>query len=60
MTASATEPGSSPTRAVDGLNSTFWNSGLGPIQWIEIDLGAPVSIGLVRLFVLQTPRAHDA
>ena len=55
VTASATEAGSSATRAVDGLNSTFWNSGLTYIQWIEIDLGAPVSIGLVRLVVLQTP-----
>ena len=55
VTASATEAGSSPTRAVDGLNSTFWNSGAYPTQWIEIDLLTPVSIGRARLFVLQSP-----
>ena len=55
VTASATEAGSSPTRAVDGLNATFWNSGGPPTQWIEIDLGGTASIGRVLLFVLQYP-----
>jgi hypothetical protein len=55
VTASATEPGSSATRAVDGLMANWWSAGGYPTQWIEIDLGAPVSIGRVRLFVLQYP-----
>jgi hypothetical protein len=32
-----------------------WSSGAYPTQWIEIDLGAPVSIARIRLFVNQYP-----
>jgi hypothetical protein len=55
VTASNTEPGSPTTRAVDGLMWNSWSAGDFPTQWIEIDLGAPVSIARIRLFVSQYP-----
>ncbi|GMV33693.1 MAG: hypothetical protein AMXMBFR60_15220 [Chloroflexota bacterium] len=41
--------------AVDGDLGTLWNSGGGPIQWIEIDLGAEYSILRVELTPSQYP-----
>ncbi len=35
--------------AVDGNLRTRWNSGAGPTQWIEIDLGAAHDIAEIRL-----------
>ena len=55
VTASATEAGSSVTHVVDGLMANSWSSGGYPGQWIEIDLGAPVPVARVRLFVTQYP-----
>jgi plastocyanin len=55
VTASSSVGGSSPSNVVDGLMANVWNAGGYPPQWIEIDLGAPVSIALARLFVSQYP-----
>jgi len=55
VTASATEAGSSTTHVVDALIANSWSSGGYPGQWIEIDLGVPVPVGRVRLFVTQYP-----
>ena len=41
--------------AVDGDPGTTWNSGDGPPQWIEIDLGTERSIDGIRLTVSQYP-----
>ena len=41
--------------AVDGLMANRWGAGAYPPQWIEIDLGAPVTIGRIRLYASQTP-----
>jgi hypothetical protein len=41
--------------AVDGNPGTIWNSGAGPPQWIEIDLGAPATVGRIRLRLAQYP-----
>ena len=41
--------------AVDGDLGTLWNSGNGPTQWIEIDLGAEYSIKEIRLTTSQYP-----
>lgn len=41
--------------AVDGDLATLWNSGGGPVQWIEIDLGAEYNIGEIRLTISQSP-----
>jgi hypothetical protein len=43
------------TLAVDGDLGTLWNSGGGPTQWIEIDLGAEYNIQEFRLTVSQYP-----
>lgn len=42
--------------AVDGDPGTVWNSGEGPTQWIEIDLGADSTIQAIRLTVSQYPQ----
>jgi hypothetical protein len=41
--------------AVDGSPEFIWNSGDFAPQWIEIDLGAPQSIGRVALLSAQSP-----
>jgi hypothetical protein len=55
VTASAEDPAAPATRAVDGLMANWWSSGGYPDQWIDIDLGAPVDVGRIRLFVSQYP-----
>jgi hypothetical protein len=57
--ASAAGSGTPPGDAVDGIVDTLWNSGVLMGAWIEIDLGAPYDISLLRLIVAQTP-AGDA
>lgn len=48
VTASSSQPGFPPTFAVDAdTTSTAWNSGNGGPSWIEIDLGADVSVASV-------------
>ena len=44
--------------AVDGDFGTLWNSGGGPVQWIEIDLGAEYNISEIRLTVSQFPEGR--
>lgn len=41
--------------AVDGDFGTLWNSGGGPVQWIEVDLGAEYTVGEIRLTISQYP-----
>jgi hypothetical protein len=48
-------PDQTPQMAVDGDPNTQWSAGAYPTQWIEIDLGAPYSIGKIRLTVGQWP-----
>ncbi len=43
---------------VDGDPGTIWNSGDGPPQWIEIDLGAPYELREIRLVVSQYPAGY--
>jgi hypothetical protein len=40
---------------VDGDPETSWNAGVGPVAYIQIDLGRRVRIGSVRLYVAQSP-----
>jgi hypothetical protein len=54
VTASASLPDGPPENAVDGSDAA-WNSGGGPSQWIEIDLGQPTAITRIRLHVAQYP-----
>lgn len=44
--------------AVDGDPGTSWNSGGGPLQWIQIDLGQDYAIAEIRLTVAQSPEGH--
>lgn len=44
--------------AVDGDFGTLWNSGGGPVQWIEIDLGAEYSLSEIRLTISQYPEGQ--
>ena len=55
VTVSAALPDQSPQMAVDGDLITQWSAGEYPMQWIEIDLGSPASIGEIRLTVGQWP-----
>lgn len=48
-------PGQEGIYAIDGDPGTIWNSGDGPPQWIEIDLGAPRNIQEIRLVISQYP-----
>ncbi|MEZ5175857.1 MAG: discoidin domain-containing protein [Acidimicrobiia bacterium] len=41
--------------AVDGWNTTVWESGDGPTQWIEIDLGTESTVEAIRLVTSQYP-----
>ncbi|MGH2607363.1 MAG: discoidin domain-containing protein, partial [Anaerolineales bacterium] len=47
--------GLSGSFAVDGDPGTIWNSGGGPLRWIQIDLGAAYDITGIRLVVSQSP-----
>jgi len=47
--------GQSGAFAVDGDPGTSWNSGGGPLQWIQIDLGQPYDVAEIRLTVGQSP-----
>lgn len=52
----ATELVDAPARfAIDGQESTMWNAGQGPPDWILVDLGTERSVTAVRLLVEQTP-----
>jgi len=53
--ASSVYAGQSGALAVDGDPGTAWNSGGGPLQWIQIDLGATADIAEIRLTVSQSP-----
>ena len=44
-----------PSGAVDGSTSQWWGAGAFAPQWIQIDLGKPVSIAFLRLVVTQSP-----
>ena len=56
--ASPSAPEGPPEHAVDGLVGTHWNAMAAPPGWIEVDLGAPHDIALLRLVVAQTPPAR--
>ena len=47
--------GNPPANSVDGITSNWWGAGAPPPQWIEIDLGEPATIRLIRLVTSQSP-----
>ncbi len=58
ITASAELPGKPAPNAFDGDPATIWNSGGGPEQWIQIDLGESRMISIIRLTVAQHPEGE--
>ncbi len=56
--ASSVYAGQSGALAVDGDPGTSWNSGGGPLEWIQIDLGEAVDIAEIRLTVSQSPAGN--
>ena len=57
MTARASRslPDQPPSGAVDGSTHQWWGAGAPAPQWIQVDLGKPSTIGLIRLVVTQSP-----
>lgn len=51
--ASMSQPGQEPPLAVDDDPATAWSAGDFPVQWLEIDLGAPTAVRCIRLLVGQ-------
>jgi hypothetical protein len=58
VTASSSLPDLQPAMAVDGNPDNWWGSGDLAPQWIELDLGAPASIGQIRLTISQDPEGE--
>lgn len=58
VTASTYLPESPPSKAIDGDIETIWNSGAGPEQWIQIDLGQPAIVSAIRLVISQYPQGE--
>jgi hypothetical protein len=53
--ASRALPGNPPENAVNGSGNDWWGAGDFATQWIEIDLGQPSSVRLIRLLTSQSP-----
>jgi len=50
--------GQTGSMAVDGDLGTLWNSGGGPSQWIEIDLGHEYTLKEINLSISQYPEGR--
>ena len=55
--ASQSQPDEPPENAVDGTQA-IWNAGADYPQWIEIDLGRPSLVEVIRLTVAQYPEGE--
>jgi len=55
VTASRSLPDQPPSGAVDGRRDRWWGAGAFAPQWIQIDLGKPFHVGLIRLVITQSP-----
>ena len=55
LTVSRFGQGFEPNRAVDGNPQTWWGASAPAPQWIEVDLGSPSTIAVIRLRVSQSP-----
>jgi len=47
-----------PENAIDGDNTSYWNSGHFPSGWIEIDLGVSLGIAEINASVAQLPAGN--
>ncbi len=57
-TASTSLPDSPASNVLDGNLETIWNSGSGPEQWIQIDLGKTTTLSAIRLHISQYPEGE--
>ncbi len=57
-TASRSLPDQPPSNALDGSLDTTWGAGSHPEQWIQIDLGQPRAISVIRLVTSQYPEGE--
>jgi hypothetical protein len=55
VTASREEATSPAVLAVDSRYDASWNAGEYPAQWLEVDLGAPTTVGRIRLITPDEP-----
>ena len=55
VTASKSISESPPLNVIDRNLDTVWSAGAHPEQWIQLDLGRPHAVGLIRLVVSQSP-----
>jgi hypothetical protein len=53
--ASRSLPDQPPSGAVDGNTNRWWGAGDFAPQWIQVDLGKPSTVGLIRLAITQSP-----
>jgi F5/8 type C domain/Cellulase (glycosyl hydrolase family 5) len=53
--ASSSVGGQPPRLAVDGVLSTSWSAGTGPVSWIEVRLAGPETVTKVQLSVAMYP-----
>ena len=56
--ASHSLPDMPPSGAVDGRPDQWWGAGDFASQWIQIDLGKPSTINLIRLVITQSPAGN--
>jgi PASTA domain/F5/8 type C domain len=49
------QPGYEAAQAVDGSPWTYWSAGDYPPEWIEVDLGAPYPLSMIRALITQLP-----
>ena len=55
VAASRALPGNPASYAVNGSGADWWGAGDFAPQWIEIDLGQPATVRLIRLIASQSP-----
>lgn len=56
--ASTALPDSPALNAIDGNTETIWSSGAYAPQWIQIDLGKPTTVSVIRLITSQYPEGE--
>jgi hypothetical protein len=59
VTASSQYGSYGPSLTVDGDSDTYWNAGGHPSQWIQLDLGRPVSVQKIRVQFAPNPAGQQ-
>lgn len=56
VTATRSAPENPASNVVDGRLDQWWVAAANAPQWIQIDMGNPTTIGLIRLVTVQSPQ----